>query len=504
MRHVDPLSVAGPPATAFDPPYDVLGKLPRELWLGTLVTACGRAEDRLRDVPRWVEALHDGHLPPLDADFGDPEASVALRRACGELGLPAMARGVRAAGQQVLRTTLWHLDSLIDRPVHRTRQEAIERMVQAFREQWSVLRADWDPITALLRGMGDLAMLSWDTLQGRLQGRDWARAQALSELVASAPEIVALLARIGRGLERSATSQERLPAVDALAARPVRRPVVWRSVTLPDAPGQILGLRFGANLARMVPVESARLRHPVLRKLWRAHLAEARLQVWDESAVLREAVPDPRGAWQVVPEEHTHRPRERGPMIVCVDTSGSMRGAPEQLCKAVVLEAVRTAQRERRACHLIAFGGAGELVEWTLDADVEGLDHLFRFIGQAFDGGTDIATPIERAVERVNDEGWHEADVLILSDGEFGATPAALQCLDQARERHGLRVQGLLIGDRETMGLLEVCDHIHWVRDWRRFDPQGVKHGFSPVHSKSLTALYFPNALSPRAASRKG
>jgi hypothetical protein len=24
--------------------------------------------------------------------------------------------------------------------------------------------------------------------------------------------------------------------------------------------------------------------------------------------------------------------------------------------------------------------------------------------------------------------------------------------------------------------------------------------GFTPVHSKSLTALYFPNALSPRAS----
>jgi len=64
-------------------------------------------------------------------------------------------------------------------------------------------------------------------------------------------------------------------------------------------------------------------------------------------------------------------------------------------------------------------------------------------------------------------------------------------------------VQGVLVGDRETMGLLEVCDHIHWVRDWRRLDEREhgrAPGGFSPVHSKSLTALYFPNALSARAA----
>jgi len=83
--------------------------------------------------------------------------------------------------------------------------------------------------------------------------------------------------------------------------------------------------------------------------------------------------------------------------------------------------------------------------------------------------------------------------------------------LDAARQQLGLRVQGVLVGDRETMGLLEVCDAIHWVRDWRRFadeaergEGRGPLGGFSPVHSKSLTALYFPNALSGRAARHGG
>jgi hypothetical protein len=64
----------------------------------------------------------------------------------------------------------------------------------------------------------------------------------------------------------------------------------------------------------------------------------------------------------------------------------------------------------------------------------------------------------------------------------------------------------VLVGDRETMGLLEVCDHIHWERHWRRFAdgaPGGATASFSPVHSKSLTAMYFPNALSERAARHR-
>jgi hypothetical protein len=102
----------------------------------------------------------------------------------------------------------------------------------------------------------------------------------------------------------------------------------------------------------------------------------------------------------------------------------------------------------------------------------------------------------------VHDTRWASADLLIVSDGEFGCVPATLQRLQQARTELALRVQGVLVGDRETMGLLEVCDDIHWVRDWRRFaeGAGGDGRGHSPVHSKSLTALYFPNALSNLAA----
>ena len=37
-----------------------------------------------------------------------------------------------------------------------------------------------------------------------------------------------------------------------------------------------------------------------------------------------------------------------------------------------------------------------------------------------------------------------------------------------------------------------------WVRAWRRYattSADAYADGFSPVHSRSLTALYFPNAI---------
>jgi uncharacterized protein with von Willebrand factor type A (vWA) domain len=183
-----------------------------------------------------------------------------------------------------------------------------------------------------------------------------------------------------------------------------------------------------------------------------------------------------------------------------------MRGAPENIAKAVVIAALRAAHAERRGCVLIAFGGPDEVIERDLDLRPAGLQALMDLMGQSFDGGTDVQTPIEHAIERVHQARWQQADLLIVSDGEFGCMPATLARLDDARTRFGLRVQGVLVGDRETMGLLDVCDHLHWVRDWRRYaeTAQGSEgRGYSPVHSKSLTALYFPNALSPRAAKHR-
>jgi uncharacterized protein with von Willebrand factor type A (vWA) domain len=186
-------------------------------------------------------------------------------------------------------------------------------------------------------------------------------------------------------------------------------------------------------------------------------------------------------------------------MLLCLDTSGSMRGAPENVAKACVLQALRTAHRSGRACRLLAFGGAGELLEQELALTPDGLDNLLGVMDQSFDGGTDVQTPLERAIALVQQgDDLALADILIVSDGEFGVTPATLDALRSSKKSRGLWVHGILIGDRETIGLLEVCDQIHWVRGWRRYataSGDAYADGFSPVHSRSLTAMYFPNAI---------
>jgi uncharacterized protein with von Willebrand factor type A (vWA) domain len=488
-------------ASALDAPYDQLAALPRSLWLPGIVTSAGQPATRLADTGHWLQALLAGELPDSAADFGDTQACAPLRAVVGELALPALTQGTPALAEQLLRTLLWHLDRIVDHQPRLARDEAVAEVARAFRAAWQVERTGLEESLALLQGLGELGALQWDELRGHLRSRPWHEARQAAERLAQLPALAELIRKLGRA-ERSVSADASAQATPQPAPSP---PVPLRAVQtrLSDAPGEITGIRWSARIERMLGSEAVMLRHPVLKKLWRARHAEARLLSWETEAVLTDWRADPQATARgpVAPAEPERL--DRGPIILCLDTSGSMRGAPERIAKAIVIAALRAAHEAGRGCKLIAFGGPDEVLESELGAGAAGLQALMDLMGQSFDGGTDVQTPIERAVERVHEARWRSADLLIVSDGEFGCMPHTLQRLDEARAHFGLRVQGVLVGDRETMGLLEVCDHIHWEREWRRFaaGEQGLDaRRFSPVHSKSLTALYFPNALSQRAA----
>jgi uncharacterized protein with von Willebrand factor type A (vWA) domain len=486
---------------AANAPYHHAAAVQRELWLPALVCSSGPTAQRLQHLPAWEAALHAGQLPDAECDMGDPAACAPLRQAVAELGLCELAQGSAAMVRQVLRTMLWHLDRLIDRPNKEPREAAIARMVQEFRSEWTLERHGWEEVQALFKTLGDLPELQWDALCGHLSSREWSEARRIGELLAQLKELASFIEHVGRAQRRSDVPPSLQPQPNA--NQPRQRVAVQITTHLADQPGEVRAVKRSGDVARMLASEAAMIRHPLLHRLWRARLAESQLLSYESEAVLSQ--------WRLQPDDtrHTaataqHEPLAAGPIIVCLDTSGSMRGAPENVAKACVLQALRTAHSTQRACKLLAFGGAGELLEQDLAVSATGLQALLATMGQSFDGGTDVQTPLERAIELVGTQAYALADILIVSDGEFGVTPATLAQLRQCKASLGLRVHSILIGDRETIGLLEVSDQIHWVRAWRRYATHAkdaFADGYSPVHSRSLTAEYFPNAINRAQAA---
>jgi uncharacterized protein with von Willebrand factor type A (vWA) domain len=476
-----------------------LDSLPRGLWLGSLVNSQGALEPRLAALARLRAALLAGGVDdPAGAGWPDADLAAGLRAILLQLGLPDLCRDHDDLADQVLSSLLWHLDRIVDY-VDRGdgAEEAAARALAAFAEDWRERRGLLDELVEVFGATGDLLKnANWDELRGLLASDDWREIVRIRRLVAALPELCALLRGLGRAqpAERADASNQVDAQLDEQAAAPCPR---IRMTHIPELPGETRGVCRSGRIARMLPSETLLLTNRHLRLVWHAHHAERSLLTYEEDERMQEVVPERVPVVQSNPRRRPNRRMEAGPMLVCVDTSGSMQGGAEEVAKAVVLEAMRAAHAQRRACHVYAFGGPDEIVELELGLDAPGVERLARFLGQGFRGGTDIGGPLERALARLADERWQLADLLIASDGEFGATPATAAAVADAKIALGLRVQGVLVGDRETIGMLELADDVFWVRDWRRY---GGSAADSPVHSKSLTADYFPNAL--RSARR--
>jgi uncharacterized protein with von Willebrand factor type A (vWA) domain len=479
-----------------------LDALSRPLWLGASTNAHGSLEPRLAALADLRCGLQDGCLPPVEAwSWPTPGIAHPLTETMTSLGLARYCAGQETLVDTVLMSLLFHLD-LIGDYIDRGANEpaAVDRALGAFAADWEERCGLLDELVDVFGMLPDSAKNTrWDLLCGLLRAEGWQEVVRARRLIEHLPDLARILRRLGRAHQTEEPDQRSFATVQVMEEATARRPE-GRIVHVPDLPGETRGIRRSDRIGRMLPAEAMLLGHPRLRLVWHSRRAERTLLTYEDDDRLQEGRLHEARVWRASPQPKPGKRLEMGPMLVCVDTSGSMHGGAEAVAKATVLEAVRVAHAQKRPCHVFAFGGTDEVVEMEIAVDTEGIERLIRFLSQSFQGGTDICGPLERAIAKLEDQRWQLADLLIASDGEFGATAEVAARLQVAKQTLGLRVQGVLIGDRETIGLLEVADDVFWVRDWRRYGGCGSD---SPVHSKSLTAIYFPGALrSPE--NRKG
>lgn len=476
---------------ALETPLAPLDELPRGLWLPGIINSLGSLPRRLAGLTALREHLLAGELPGTHTPWPIPAALPLFLCQLEALQLPALCKLQEDVTDQVLKSLLWHTDRIIDYREEMDEAAALARAAQAFHGDWERMAAELRDVLFVFGDLGDAVKFNrWDATRGLLHSEGWQELVRIRRLLEDLGELRDIIRHLGRARQSDEPDFCNAPEVQVME-RVTQAVTEWRDVRVPDLAAETEGIRRSNRIARMLPAEAMLLPHPRLRLIWFARHAERTLLTYEDQDVLREQVTRETESWRLRTRPLPQRKLEMGPIVLCVDTSGSMKGAAESVAKAVLLEAMRSAHAQRRACYVYAFSGPEEILERELPLDPGGIDNLIAFLTQGYNGGTDIAEPIGRALARIGDARWQFADLLIATDGEFGAPPATAQAVAKARETLGLRVQGVLIGDRETIGLRELCDNIYWLKDWRRFGAGGE----SPVHTQSLTALYFPNAL---------
>lgn len=212
--------------------------------------------------------------------------------------------------------------------------------------------------------------------------------------------------------------------------------------------GELTDIEAGNSISRLLPTELMLLKHPKARYLLARKLHEA-------------------SALQYHLEDR--EPKGKGPIVVCIDDSGSMHGQRDIWAKAIALALLELARRQKRDFCFCTFSTkltyrfVEKVNKKALPQDL--IDALLHHTG----GGTKFDPPLEWAFECIaRAERMKEADVIFISDGD---------CRAQSSEAHkakakalGARVVGIAVGHSAihatgTGTMQDFCDVVHPVTD---------------------------------------
>lgn len=282
-------------------------------------------------------------------------------------------------------------------------------------------------------GSFDLSGNIWDR-------KGWAEMDKMREKLEDLKELRDLVRSLGRG---GGWGPLRRAPVQHLDMR--GRPGLLRTTLEAQ---ETRGLTRSDDLSRLLPSEAALLaRGRTVRQaklFFYAKMAEKGLATYE------------RDGWGEFPTQINVDRREirptadRGPILLCVDTSGSMRGPREVVAKALALECMRAAKAQERGCYVFAFAGPQEVRELELNMDIKSVNNLLEFLEKVFNGGSDFNAPVQKCLDRLTDAKWANSDILLVSDGELRQPgPEIMRKLAGAKDKLGLRVHGLIVGSPE-------------------------------------------------------
>jgi MoxR-like ATPase len=96
-----------------------------------------------------------------------------------------------------------------------------------------------------------------------------------------------------------------------------------------------------------------------------------------------------------------------------------------------------------------------------LKLDDKGLARLLAFLAKSFKGGTDVTSPLTKALELMDtNPAFTNADVVLVTDGELQNPPVAPTLISKLKDleiRSGLEVHGLLVGRNSSIPLDLLC-----------------------------------------------
>lgn len=166
--------------------------------------------------------------------------------------------------------------------------------------------------------------------------------------------------------------------------------------------------------------------------------------------------------------KEAHKQKNKGPIIVCVDTSGSMSGDREIWSKALTVGVLEVAQMQKRDFACIVYSDyADEPI--VIKKDEIAPQKIIDCAEVFHSGGTDFQSPLSKALELIKDSAFKDSDILFISDGDCYVSDNFLREFKRIKEEKEFKTIGVLVnmgrGHCSDSSLKEFCDSITLVSD---------------------------------------
>ncbi|WP_299792299.1 VWA domain-containing protein [uncultured Shewanella sp.] len=305
-----------------------------------------------------------------------------------------------------------------------------------------------DELYSCVKSLGLEPGIFFDLSKGGLGLSDIAKIKSWLEYLKNDEGVQALLELMGRVMQvKQSEKQEEITQV------------VYQEVWIPDTNSreEIVGIKLGRDLEHTLPNELSLMSDPVTSILFDLKYVESSLMCFDMVGLQQETISEEERIFQTVSEDEN-----KGPIVICVDTSGSMQGAPETIAKALTLLMVLKAKNESRACYLINFSTQIETLNLSGPFTME---RLMTFLQKSFYGGTDVAPAIQQGINVMSSDDYKNADMLIISDFIMSGLPSSLRSSIEELRKSGNKFYSLVVDSCCMEHRLKTLFDHEWVYD---------------------------------------
>jgi len=319
-----------------------------------------------------------------------------------------------------------------------------KKFVEELYRQIEELKKLQDALSPFTNELGRL----WDMSKGNWQKVNFDLLKYYAELLAKDKSIQEFAEMIGR-MQKAETEYEEELYTD------IRLKTGWKVETASKS--DLIGVHESDDISNTLPSEFALLADPTTEMVFYKKHTEKKLLAYEYQGRTQEIIEE-----EFENKRQKAKDGQKGPFIICVDTSGSMHGTPETVAKLLCFAILKIAIRENRKCYLISFSTDIETLNLT---DLKNsLDKIIQFLSMSFHGGTDATPAMLESLRMLETKDYRKADVVMVSDFVMPAFDEhTRQQISQAK-KNKTKFHSLVIGTSQNKGVIKDFDN-NWLYD---------------------------------------